>query len=73
MMVKKHISKLNNLEVLGPVNAPIYKIKEKFRTRLLLRISKNNLIQSRLKNILDNINIPTKIKLAVDVDPTNFY
>ena len=73
LKIKKHISKLNNLEVLGPVNAPIYKIKEKFRTRLLLRISKNNLIQSRLKNILDNINIPTKIKLAVDVDPTNFY
>ncbi len=73
LKIKNDISKLKNLEVLGPVNAPVYKIREKFRTRLLLRTSKNNLIQSRLKIILDNINIPTKIKLAVDVDPINFY
>ena len=32
--IKKKIAQLNNLEILGPVDSPIFKRKKKFRTRL---------------------------------------
>ena len=57
---------------MGPVSSPIFKIKNNYRTRLLLR-SKNNLfIQKDIAKILKKINLSKKIKLTVDVDPLNF-
>ena len=38
----KNLSALKYLEIMGPVSSPIFKIKNNYRTRLLLR-SKNNL------------------------------
>ena len=50
----------------------IFKIKNNYRTRLLLR-SKNNLfVQKHIAKILKKINLSKKIKLIVDVDPLNF-
>ena len=57
---------------MGPVTSPIFKIKNKYRTRLLLRSNNNNFIQKQIKKILKSINISKKIKLIVDVDPINF-
>ena len=57
---------------MGPVSSPIFKIKNKYRTRLLLRSRNNLLIQKNIAKILKKINLSKKIKLAVDVDPINF-
>ena len=70
--IKKKLSVLNHLEVLGPVDSPIFKINKKYRTRLLLRSKNTNLIQKSVGKILENLNISKKIKLTVDVDPINF-
>ena len=72
MLIKNSISKFKDIEILGPVNSPIFKIREKFRTRLLIRSSKKNFVQNYLSDALKNIILPDKIKLAVDVDPINF-
>ena len=70
--IKKKISEIKNIEVLGPIESPIFKIKNKYRTRLLIR-SKNDLFaQLPLAKILNNLKISSKIKLTVDVDPINF-
>ena len=66
------LASINQLEVLGPVDSPIFKIKKKYRTRLLLRSKNSNLIQKNLSKILQNLTISKKIKLTVDVDPINF-
>ena len=66
------MSLLNGVDILGPVSSPIFKIKNKYRTRLLLRSKSNVLIQKDVRKILKKINIPKKIKLTVDVDPLNF-
>ena len=69
---KKNLSLLKYLEIMGPVSSPIFKIKNNYRTRLLLR-SKNNLfVQKHIAKILKKINLSKKIKLTVDVDPQNF-
>ncbi len=70
--IKKTFSLIKNLEILGPVTSPIFKIKNKYRTRLLLRSSTDIFIQKKIQKILKNLNISKKIKLTVDVDPLNF-
>ena len=70
--LKNHL--LNNLDdrVLGPVNAPIYKVRGRYRNRLLIRSNKNRKIQKKLSQILNNYKLPKEIKLTVDVDPISF-
>ena len=70
--IKKKISKLSNLDILGPVESPISRIKKKYRTRLLIRTESRNMYQRNLSKILENLKISSKIKLTVDVDPINF-
>ena len=70
--IKKNLLLLKDIEVMGPVTSPIFKIKNKYRTRLLLRSQSNLLVQKKISRILKNLNISKKIKLTVDVDPLNF-
>ena len=57
---------------MGPVSSPIFKIKNQFRTRLLLRFNTSVFAQKEISKILKKLNISKKIKLTVDVDPLNF-
>ena len=70
--VKNKITAVIKEEMLGPVNAPIFKINQKYRCRLLLRSKKNILIQKKLAKVLKKIKISSGIKLTVDVDPISF-
>jgi primosomal protein N' (replication factor Y) len=70
--IKKKLSVLVELDVLGPVDSPIFRLKNKYRTRLLLRSKNSNLIQKNVGKIIENLTISKKIKLTVDVDPINF-
>ena len=70
--IKKKLSILVELDVLGPVDSPIFRLNNKYRTRLLLRSKNSNLIQKNVGKIIENLTISKKIKLTVDVDPINF-
>jgi len=70
--IKKSLLLIKNVDVMGPVTSPIFKIKNKYRTRLLMRFDSNIFIQKEVSKILKKINISKKIKLTVDVDPLNF-
>ena len=70
--IKKKLLKIDNLEILGPVDSPIFRVNRKYRTRLLLRSKSDKLIQKKLDKFLKNLKISKKIKLTVDVDPINF-
>ncbi|MDC3068460.1 primosomal protein N' [Candidatus Pelagibacter sp.] len=59
-------------KILGPVNAPIFRIKKKFRIRLLIRGSKSMKMQNSLAKIIPKYKFFKGIKLSVDVDPINF-
>ena len=67
----KLVSKISE-KILGPVNAPVFRIKRKFRSRLLIRAKKNSNIQKKLKMILKEIKFSKGMKLTVDVDPVSF-
>ena len=58
--------------VLGPVNAPIFRLKRMFRVRLLIRGRKSLKVQNSLAKIIEKFKFPAGMKLMVDVDPINF-
>ena len=70
--IKMKLNQINGLEILGPVDSPLFKIKKNFRSRLLIRFSNERLMQKKITNILNKLKISSKIKLTVDVDPVNF-
>ncbi len=59
-------------KVLGPVNSPIFRIKKKYRMRLLVRAKKTLKIQNSISIALSRYSFSNGIKLTVDVDPINF-
>ena len=58
--------------VLGPVSAPIFRLKRKYRIRMLIRGSKSLKLQNSIAEIIPNYKFSSGIKLSVDVDPINF-
>ena len=70
--IKKVLSSIRSIEVMGPVTSPIFKIKKYYRTRLLLRSPINLFPQKQISQILKLFKVSKKIKLTVDVDPINF-
>ena len=70
--IKSRIPKINEVTVLGPVLAPISKIRKKYRCRILIRYPKDLFIQKYLSRTLNKIKLTSGIKLEVDVDPINF-
>ncbi len=59
-------------KILGPVNSPIFRLKKKYRVRLLIRGRKSLKVQKSLSKIIAKYKFSHGIKLTVDVDPINF-
>ena len=72
MNLKKTLLQSIEDKVLGPVNAPIYRVRRMFRQRLLIRSKKSSNIQKKLGKILKVYKLSKEIKLTVDVDPITF-
>ena len=72
MYTKSRLPKIKDVNILGPVLAPITKLRKKYRCRILIRYPKNLFIQKYLSYPLNKIKIEAGIKLEVDVDPINF-
>ena len=70
--IKSKLPKLNEVNVLGPVFAPITKLRNKYRCRILIKYPEKLFIQKYLSQSLNRIKITSGIKLEVDVDPINF-
>ena len=69
--LKNYLSKNLEAKVLGPVEAPIFRIKRMYRYRLLIRSKKLN-IQKELQNLISKVKIQPGVKLTIDVDPLSF-
>tara|TARA_X000000950_G_scaffold5511_1_gene5728 strand:+ start:18616 stop:20607 length:1992 start_codon:yes stop_codon:yes gene_type:complete len=65
--------KFENLEILGPAPAVLFKLKNIFRWRILIKILKNSNTQNELKKYLMQIKGENKIDFKIDVDPQNFF
>ena len=64
--IKKILSSIQNIDVMGPVTSPIFKIKNNYRTRLLLRSSINLFPQKQINQALKLFKEPCEITLTTD-------
>ena len=71
-IISTRLKEFIELDVFGPSPSPIFKIKDKFRYRFLLKFSKNYRLKHELKKMLLKIKNNKKINIKVDVDPFNF-
>ena len=69
---KTSLKKKINGKILGPVSAPIFRLRRKYRVRLLIRGSKTLKLQRSLALIIQKYKFLPGIKLSVDVDPISF-
>lgn len=58
--------------LLGPAPALIYKLRGKFRYRILIKTARNINIQKFIQAWLGNIKIPSHIYMKIDIDPYYF-
>ena len=72
MKLKLSIKNKIYAKVLGPVSAPIFRLKRKYRVRLLIRGPKTLKLQNSLASIISKYKFSSGIKLSVDVDPISF-
>ena len=70
--IKNKLNQISGIEILGPIDSPLLKIRKYYRSRLLIRFSIQTLMQKKITNLLNKLKISSKIKLTVDVDPVNF-
>lgn len=65
--------KHDSILIMGPVPAPLSRLKNQFRWRFLLKYSKGFAIQSFIRHWLSQITKPSSIRLIVDIDPLAFH
>lgn len=69
--IKKTIT-FANIEVFGPIRAPIEKINNQYRYQLIIQAKSKNILQVFLKNWLTEIRkTKTKVDWSIDIDPLN--
>jgi primosomal protein N' (replication factor Y) len=70
--IKKHLRSKKDIEVLGPVEAPISKIKGKYRQQILIKSRRPGYLNQLLKEI-DRLSTQilgaSGVRLIIDVDP----
>ncbi len=60
-------------QVLGPAAAPIAKIRDRYRVRLLVKAAKGVPLQKALRQWVKPVNRPTNLRIALDIDPQTFF
>ena len=61
-----------NISILGPVEAPIFLLRGKYRFRILIKGNSRQTLNKFTRFILKKCPAPSSIKLIVDVDPYSF-
>lgn len=60
------------LAVYGPTPAPLAMLRGRHRFRLLLHAPRSFDLQGAIRGWLNQINCPSKVRIAVDIDPYSF-
>lgn len=68
--LKNQFSLYESLEILGPAEAPLSKLKGQYRYHVLLKGSKGQILHNFLKQLMGNEKwIPPRCRIVVDIDP----
>ncbi len=60
------------VEIIGPAEAPLSLLRGRFRRRLLVKARRSAPIQGLIRDWLSRANLPSSVRVSVDVDPYSF-
>lgn len=63
---------IENVRLLGPAPAPLSKLRNQYRYRIILKAPKEVALQNHLRGWLSALNLPRNVRLKVDIDPYSF-
>jgi primosomal protein N' (replication factor Y) len=63
----------SHLQVLGPAQAPIFKLKNKYRYHVLLKASQQQIIREFYRILAAHLEPPSGVQVTIDVDPQNTF
>ena len=74
-LLKKEFNKYNNVIIMNPLPAPINKIKNRYRWRIIMKCKFSNNIIDVINKVLDEFYSKKykNTRIIVDVNPTNMY
>jgi primosomal protein N' (replication factor Y) len=76
MEAARHLARLApqsaGMRVLGPAPAPLYRLRGRYRFRLLAKAGLGAPVQAWLRDWLGKVKLPRHLKLVVDIDPISF-
>jgi primosomal protein N' (replication factor Y) (superfamily II helicase) len=61
------------VQTLGPAEAPMYRLRGKFRRRLLVRADKNIDLQKAIEHWVKSLKVPSTVRVQIDIDPQSFF
>jgi primosomal protein N' (replication factor Y) len=62
----------DKINILGPVEAPLFLLRGQYRFRLLLKAKSRRKLNNFTRNLIKNCPTPLNLRLIVDVDPYTF-
>ena len=65
----KQFEKTGEIIILGPVIAPISKIRKKYRYHIIIKANDRNAVKRFITWFQTNVKIPNYLKMQIDVDP----
>lgn len=68
----RHAPTIQGVEFLGPVAAPVFQLRGKYRYRILIKSPKQTPLSRILKDWLDKFTPPPAVNVRVDIDPYTF-
>ncbi|MDA8802460.1 primosomal protein N' [Amylibacter sp.] len=73
MVKNAHILNSINVQIYGPAPAPIARVRGNHRVRILVKASKETMLQNSLMKWKNSFKIPKDIQVTIDIDPQSFY
>jgi primosomal protein N' (replication factor Y) len=73
MVKNAQILNLINAQIYGPAPAPIARVRGNHRVRILVKASKETMLQNSLMKWKNSFKIPKDIQVTIDIDPQSFY
>ena len=70
--LSKIAPKIEDIQLFGPVAAPIKFLRGRYRFRILLKASRSAKLQSYIKNWILFNRYPKRVKVQIDIDPYTF-
>jgi primosomal protein N' (replication factor Y) len=68
----KQVEYNQSISVLGPVLAPIYYIRGRYRYRFLVKSPNGSKVQDYVNKWISKVKLPSTTRMKIDVDPYNF-